>query len=208
MKISIVFVVLISILSFAGQVSVALEPHSRSDDDWLRYDNGSPQWVTWEGTFRGIWFNTEDFFPGTPAIRVYQAEMWFYHDSSNPWETSDFYAELWNGSADSPVLQLDQQLVSAVHYSPVIVEYTSPISVESQFWYMVNTELSAGGWPSSISDGGNGTPLSHSFHSDNFVKWTPWQSPSGAANYFIAVQGIPLTLNSSSWGELKTVFLP
>jgi len=46
-------------------------------------------------------------------------EYWFYHHAERPWDTSDFYAELWNGASSAPISQLNQTTVTAYHNSGV-----------------------------------------------------------------------------------------
>ncbi len=189
---------------FAAGV-IDLDPVNRADE-WLSYDDGSPSWYAWEGIYKGVWFNLEDFVPGwSGGVSLTKTEIWFFHDSGHPWDISDFYCEMWNGDASAPVAQLDQVLLTAVHYAPVYAVYTTPVSVENNFWALANTELSSGGWPSIISDGA-GSAVAHSFFTNNFVTWEPWEPSTGLSNYFIAVLPEPWSLNSTTWGALKAVF--
>ena len=64
MKKAIAILAVLSLVAFAGNVAVDLGQMPEKDADWLVYDNGSPNWLTWGGTYRGVWFNIEDFIPG------------------------------------------------------------------------------------------------------------------------------------------------
>jgi len=39
-------------IAMAGELPVNLDP-IQSDGDWLTYDDGTPSWLTWGGTYRG-----------------------------------------------------------------------------------------------------------------------------------------------------------
>ncbi len=204
MKQLIVFTV-IAASALAGNVEV--HPGSiERDGDWLVYDNGTPEWLSWDGTYRGVWFNIEDFLPAAYWGFLEQSEFWFYHHSSYPWDTGDVYLEIWNGGATGPQTQVDQTMVTAVHYAPVYATYSFAVPVENNFWALANTGMSAGGWPSILGDGAQGT-VYHSFFSDDFVVWEPWDI-GGACNYFVAVYWTsnPATFHSLTWGSLKATF--
>ncbi len=194
-------VFMLATCSIAGRVDVDLPGLQRSE--WLQYHDGTPQWATWEGTYRGIWFNLQDFLPGVTFFYIDTSEMWFYHFSDKPWDTSDVYFELWNGDAMGPISRIDQTQVTAVHFAPVYASYDPSIYVNQHFWCIANTEASTGGWPSILSDNAGGT-IYHSFYSDDFIAWEPWDV-GGACNYFIAiVEGV--SLEATSWGSIKSVF--
>ena len=204
MKKAIAILAVLSLAALAGQVAVNLDPIQGSDADWLTYDDGTPNWYTWGGVYRGVWFNCEDFIPGAVGISVTQSEVWFYHgvSSGNVWDTSDVYIEIWNGDSMAPVTQLDQTMGVAAHYAPMYTTYATPLMGEANLWCIVNTELSAGGWPSVLGDG---TPGVNSFFSDDFIIWEPW---GDMGDYMIAIEGDidPGALSSSSWGSLKAAF--
>ena len=203
MKKAIAILVVLSIVAFASQV--AIDPvQVERDYDWLRYDDGTYNWLTWGGTYRGVWFNAQDFVPGATDGMVQQAELWFYHHSSYPWDTSDVYIEIWNGDAMGPTAQLDQTMLTAVHAAPIYAMYSDTLDVEQNFWCLANTEMSAGGWPAILGDNMN-TTISHSFYSDDFIVWEPWTIDS-ACNYFVAVYWEPSAFENTSWGALKATF--
>ncbi|PIE52728.1 hypothetical protein CSA37_04725 [Candidatus Fermentibacteria bacterium] len=207
MKKSIAILAVLSLVAFAGQIAVDLGPVGNGDGDWLNYDDGSPKWLTWGGKYRGTWFNVQDFFPSETNGWLEQSRLWFYHHASYPWDTSDFYVEIWNGDVSSPMTQLDQQTATALHYAPVYVDY-SHLDVEQNFWCLANTELSSGGWPSILGDGQNPDPsgIDHSYFSDDFIVWEPWNI-NGACFYFIAVNwNEPNALDNTTWGSLKATF--
>ncbi|MBN1433430.1 hypothetical protein JW921_01640 [Candidatus Fermentibacterales bacterium] len=175
-------------------------------DDLLQYDDGTAYWLTWGGTYRGTWFDVEDFIPGAPGWLTYESELWFYHHADRPWDTASFYCELWNGGVGAPTDQLDQTSVTAVHYAPCYADYGDGIATDLQFWVIINSEMSAGGWPSVLGDN---TPNStdHSFFSDDFVVWEPWVIQGPTANdYFIRSEGDPEALSETTWGAIKGMY--
>ena len=180
-------------------------------DDRLQYDDGSAHWLTWGGLYRGVWFDTDDFLPGSQGLDADNTEYWFYHHASYPWDSSDFYAELWNGGASAPVTQLDQTMVTATHYSAKFANYSPAITTEQNFWGLVNTEMSAGGWPALLGDNTPNT-TDHSFFSDDFIVWEPWIiTGSVASDYFVMASGtiVPDTtgaLDAASWGAIKGLY--
>lgn len=206
MKASLAVVFILAAFSAAGRVAVDLPGRQR--DDWLEYDNGTFNWLAWEGTYRGVWFNLQDFIPGGTCYDIGISQMWFYHDTSYPWDTSDFYMELWNGDTMGPMTRLDQTMVTAHHLTPVYTYYNPPIETEQNFWALANTEMSAGGCPSILVDDAQGSSwggVAHSFYSDDFTAWEPWVIGDGPCNYFISVTD-PLSLEATTWGSIKTVF--
>lgn len=161
-------------------------------DDWYQYDDGSAYWVTWSGVYRGVWFNAQDF--GFSYATLSQMQYWFYHHSSYPWDTASFYSELYSGASAGPVTQLNQTSVTAIHYAPCYVDYWPGISAGMDFWGLINTEMSAGGWPSVLGDNTpNGTGYDHSFFSDDFMAWNPWV-PEGVG------------LEQDTWGAVKALY--
>ncbi len=205
MKKAIAILAVLSLAAFAGQMAVNLGPMPEKDADWLVYDDGSPAWLTWGGTYRGVWFNIEDFIPGGGNGQLEESEFWFYHSADRPWDSSDVYLEIWNGDAMGPTAQLDQTMVTAIHYAPVYAEYDPQVAVEDNFWALANTEMSAGGWPSILGDGAQGS-IFHSFYSDDFIVWEPWDI-GGACNYFVSVAWNPAdAFDNTTWGSLKATF--
>jgi len=60
---SISILLVSSFISIAGSVRIDPLPVSGnpSEQNYLQYDDGTAQWLTWAGVYRGVWFNTEDF---------------------------------------------------------------------------------------------------------------------------------------------------
>jgi len=189
-------------LSFAESIQLCpVHAGSNTDSEYLQYDDGSANWLTWEGTYRGIWFNTDDFVPGMSGFLLDFSEYWMYHHSDYPWDTSNFYAEVWNGGDVAPVELLDRTLVIASHFTGIIVYYPQLIA-ETDFWVLENTVLSTGGWPAIVGDSGP-SGSGHSFFSNDFVIWEPWSN----SDMFIRCGGeFPSSLENSTWGGIKAVF--
>ncbi len=168
-------------------------------DDQLSYDDGSANWLAWGGLYRGVWFNLADFGLSGGWLAG-STEYWFYHHSSYPWDVASFYGEMYNGNSTGPTTQLDQTSVTAVHYSAVYASYATPVLTEENFWILINTEMSGGGWPSILGDPTYTTD--HSFFSDDFIVWEPW----GLGDYFIRTNGPLPGLAAETWGSIKTLY--
>jgi hypothetical protein len=206
MKISLVLVIAAAAVLSAGSIQLD-RPLPISRTDWsFQYDDGTANWLTWGGLYRGTWFNLADF-GGGGGTELANLEYWFFHHASYPWDVSSFYAELYDGDAAAPTTQLNQTSVTAIHYAPVHAFYPSGIYVDANFWGLINSEMSAGGWPSILGDN-TPNPVSHSFFSDDFIVWEPWIIGGSTANdYFIrAEESIWPGLNESTWGSIKTLF--
>jgi hypothetical protein len=168
-------------------------------DDCLSYDDGSAYWLAWGGLYRGVWFNLYDFGIGGGGWSAGDTEYWFYHHSSYPWDTASFYGEMYNGDSTGPAAQLDQTSVTAVHYSAVYACYSPSVSAEDNFWVLINTEMSGGGWPSALGDPAPGL-VYHSFFSDDFIVWEPWVS----GDFFIRTSWCDLA--PETWGSIKVLY--
>ncbi len=194
---------LYSSVSFTDQVLIEPivsdpVPIERDSSSYLQYDDGIISWFIWFGTYRGVWFNVEDFMPGATGFEIEYSEFWMYHHSSYPWDTSNFYAEVWNGDSQGPLVQLDVQELIAIHYAPVYALYDPALQAESDFWVMENTEMSAGGWPSNLADG---TPplVPHSHYGNGWFE---------LGDFFFRCCGeaLGVALERVTWGEIKAVF--
>jgi len=176
----------------------------------MQYDDGTAYWMAFAGSVRGVWFNAEDFYGGgISELLVNHLEFWFYHHASYPWDTQFFYAELWNGDdASGPSALLDQTSVTAAHYAPCYANYPSPILTEADIWGLVNTEMSTGGWPSTLGDNTPNT-VNHSYYMSDEYVWTPWivQGPT-ANDFLIRADGAPpgWDLGQSTWGSIKGLY--
>lgn len=202
---------IIAFTAFAGSSIPVPEGYipggGSTDAEYLQYDDGSAFWLTWAGMYRGVWFNTDDFVPDKDGFALDFSEYWMYHSTNtDPWDVSDFYAEIWNGDYMSPLVQLDTQMITAIHYAPVFAYYPTPLEAESNFWALENTEMSAGGWPSVLAD--NTVPAAeHSYFSDDFYVWEPWTSSTGSGDFLIRVEGEFLSaLDNDTWGGIKAIF--
>ncbi len=199
------FLFLLPLMANAGQVRIESDipgaAGGPTDTEVLQYDDGTPQWLTWGGTYRGTWFNPDNFLPDNNGFYLTMMEWWFYQSPGAPWDTDDFYAQIWTGDQNGPQVLLDSQLITAYHGMPVYTYYDPPLIIEGQFWGLVNTGLSAGGWPSVLADG---TPGEHSFFSDDFIIWESW---GDMGDYLIRAHGAyALSIESTTWGELKALF--
>jgi hypothetical protein len=205
MKKAIAILVVLSLAASAGTMiaaEVATSSH-QVDSDWLRYDDGTKHWYCWPGKYRGVWFNVHDFNSGATGFTLEKTEVWFGHHSERPWDTSDVYIEIWNGDSSAPGTQLKQTKVVAQHGTPMVLDYT--LTTEQNFWVLVNTELSAGQWPSSYSDNTKPTGSGHSYFSADLVVWEPWSTVAG--DFIMAAYGeFVLALDNTTWGSLKATF--
>lgn len=185
-----------------------------SRGEWLCYENGSPCWLCWEHQYRGVWFNLEDFMPGSsPGMELELTELWFYHSSSYPWDTSETYIEFWNGNSVGPSAFLDRDTITASSLAPVYIDHSPDwVAVDVQFWILQNTQLSSGGWPSLIADNSNQS-VSHSMVSPEGIIWVPFtpQGSSSTPEFFISTLiEYPWAhggdLRPLSWASLKALF--
>ncbi len=209
MKSTLALLVLFSLTAFAGQAAVDSGSIQGEDTFWIMYDDCTPADISWEGTYRGVWFNLEDFIPGICSAYLLESKFWFYHmETGYAWDTSDVYLELWKGDSAGPFLRRDQTLVTALHYAPVGVQYWPIIHITANSWVLANTELSTGGWPSLLSDEMT-SQETHSYYSDDFTVWNPWGTPGACGDYFVSLLvslNPPYSLTSTTWGSLKATF--
>ena len=63
MKNSLITIFIISFACMGSIIEMDPTPVVQNSD-WLTYDDGTPGWLTWHGTYRGVWFNLNDFVPG------------------------------------------------------------------------------------------------------------------------------------------------
>lgn len=182
-------------------------PAVSSADDVLQYDDGTAWWVTWGGQYRGTWFNTADFYPEPCDFIADAAEFWFYHPASW-WVADQFVTEVYNGDRNGPTEMLYDTTVTAEHYTAVMVDLPDSLQTAADFWLVVNTEFSSGGWPSSLGDNSPNSS-DHSFFSYDGEAWEPWIVEGGAAfDYLIRAHGEPvgLGLEAATWGGIKTLY--
>ena len=208
MKMCLILMATVTATALAGDSFRLGAPVFVGETDYtMSYDDGTPYWLTWGGQYRGVWFDIDDFQPWASS-NVEMAEFWFYHSSGYgaQWDTSSFYAELWNGSVGGPASMLDQTSVIALHNTATFLRYSPSIDAEYHFWSIVNTSFSSGGWPSSLGDNTPNT-VNHSFYSDDFIIWEPWTIQGPMANdYLIRMYVTGMGLNAESWGSIKGLF--
>lgn len=191
-------------LPLAGPLPIWTSP----GPDWtFCYDDCTAAWITWSGKYRGVWFEAADF-GGWPSQTIDHLEFWFYHDASYPWDTSSFYAGLYEGGPTGPESLLVQTLLTASSYAPVYADYGPSGQVEVTSWWCVeNTELSGGGWPSLLGDGTPNLNGTHSYFSNDLTLWQSWV-PTGptSCDYIIRSGWWEIGLNQTTWGLIKTLF--
>jgi hypothetical protein len=194
------FLFLLPLMASPGQVrSVSDIPGAAGgpiDTEVLQYDDGTYQWLAWQGVYRGTWFNPEDFFPGNPGFLLEMMEWWLYENQANPWDTSDIYASIWLGDQNGPQVLLDSRLITGgcTYYDP-------PLPIEGQFWGIVNCTQ---GQNVTLSVFGDGTPGEHSFFSDDFMVWESW---GDVGDYMIRAHGsCEMPFGATTWGSLKALF--
>ncbi|MDM7992544.1 MAG: hypothetical protein QUS11_04465 [Candidatus Fermentibacter sp.] len=95
----------------------------------------------------------------------------------------------------------DQSTVTASHYAPVLVDYPAPVSCGNDFWIVVHTGMSAGGWPSLLGDGTPGAEF-HSYFSSDGTLWQSW----GEGDFIIRSHGGTAGLETETWGSIKALF--
>jgi len=185
-----------------ANVGIVCWPPVPPPPDQLSYDDGSPFWLTWSGTYRGVWFGCGDFYSGSMVLgcAIESVEIWFYHHPQYTWDTSDFYFEVYNASPDTgPFYFLSDTMATALHYAPTVISFQDPPLSDVSFSCVVNTIMSSGGWPSLICDsGGNFTGTPHSMVSDDAAYWEYWV-PGEACSFLVS-------LERNSWGQLKSLF--
>jgi hypothetical protein len=203
MKGSLAALSLVSLPLFAGNVRVNLPGGSGENYEGLTYFNGTPHWVSWDGVYRGTWFNTEDFVPGSTGFNMNHVEYWFYESASYPWDTNQFYSEVWNGLQTGPEVLLALEVLTALHYAPCYHVIVPDLITEQYFWCLVNTEISAGGWPSILGDNSMPGDAGHSFFHDG-LSWQTWE----LGEYYILAYWwyIGSSFEMTTWGALKTLF--
>ncbi|MCD4701025.1 MAG: hypothetical protein K8S24_04120 [Candidatus Aegiribacteria sp.] len=177
-------------------------------DDLLQYDDGTPFWIISGYSLYITWFDIEDFYPGALNFECDHTEWWFYHDASTPWDTDKIQTELWTW-VDMPVTMLNTTTITALHFSPVLVNYPTPISTTANFCMIANTTVySAEGVPSVIFDeSGNFTGEPHSFFGRSRTQMYSAQSGRDDIDAFFRAEGNPMNaLENNSWGAIKYLF--
>ena len=171
----------------------------------LQYDDGSAWFLHYDEPYRGTWFHLEDFYSDPQGFEVEAVEFWFYHHLGCYglyWPTDFFGADLCSGGSAGPTLALDESRGVAIHMSASYHNYSDPVTVGNDFWFVI--ELSDwNGTPSPISDQYS-LDQPHSFHSDDMKLW----EPTFAGDYLFRIHGSPrLALAGDTWGGIKSLFV-
>lgn len=174
-------------------------------DDLLQYDDGTADWFSFEGNYRGTWFNLEDFYPpvDASAFVLEYAEIWFFHVYTHPWDTSDFTGEITDGTPDSPGTVFAHDSGTAVHLSPSYIYPLAPCTTGTHFTVTEIPEFSANGAPSIASD------LSPAANPRSFSSTTPGIIDFWQYDFLVRVNGYPLPpvgLARTTWASLKATF--
>lgn len=185
-------------------VSDPIEP-GMGTDDILQYDDGTAEWFSFEGIYRGTWFHLDDFYTieGASRFVLNYAEIWFFHVYSQPWDTSDFICEITDGTPDVPGTVFDHQNSIASHLNPSMIYPFAPCTTSADFTVTELPVFSTYGAPSVASD------LSPTTVGRSFSVVSPGNIDIWQFDYLIRVNGYPVPpveLSRVSWAFLKTTF--
>ncbi len=175
-------------------------------DDLLQYDDGTADWFSFEGEYRGTWFNLDDFYPSVDAsgFVLNYAEIWFFHVYTHPWDTSDFIGEIRDGTPESPGTVFAHDTGTAVHLSASYIYPLAPCTTGTDFTVteIVNF-FSVIGAPSIASDVSPAVnPRSFTVSSPGIIDY--WQY-----DFLVRVNGYPVPpvdLARTTWASLKATF--
>jgi len=174
----------------------------------LQYDDGTPAWGCNVGVYRGVWFDVDAFHPTATGFSIETTQYWFWHNSGMPWDTSQFYAEIWNGGSDGPVDLLEQIETTALDQVCTYVTYTPPCTTSADMWVIENCYFSSGGFPMILADGTTRYPP-HSFYLSGST-WEPWGATGTTHHdFFMRAVGDPVypeELNQTTWAGIKAIF--
>ncbi|MCD4706413.1 MAG: hypothetical protein K8S62_01595 [Candidatus Sabulitectum sp.] len=189
----------------ASLLALTLTALASGTDDLLQYDDGIADWFTFEGEYRGTWFNLEDFYPAVDATGfvVNYAEVWFFHVSTQPWDTSYFIGEITDGTPDSPGTVFAHDTGIATHLSPSYIYPMAPCTTSMNFTVTEIPQFSPFlGAPSVASDLSPATkPRSFTVTSSVIDFWQ--------YDFLIRVNGYPtppVELARTTWASLKATF--
>lgn len=188
----------------ASLLALTLTALASGTDDLLQYDDGTADWFTFEGEYRGTWFNLEDFYPAVDATGfvVNYAEVWFFHVSSQPWDASDFIGEITDGTPYSPGTVFAHDTGTALHLSPFYLYPMATCTTSTDFTVTEIPQFSEFGAPSIASD------VSPALKPRSFTVTSSvidfWQY-----DFLIRVNGYPVPpveLARTTWASLKATF--
>ncbi len=189
----------------ASLLALTLTAAASGTDDLLQYDDGTAEWFTFEGEYRGTWFNLDDFYPAVDATGfvVNYAEIWFFHVLSQPWDTSDFVGEITDGTPYSPGIVFAHDTGTAVHLSPFYLYPVAPCTTNMNFTVTEIPQFSPIGAPSIASD------LSPAIELRSFTVTNPGVIDFWQYDFLIRVNGFPIPpvkLERITWASLKSIF--
>ncbi len=198
---------------FAVDVNLVSSPVAggTGSDDVLQYDDGTAKWLYSQVAYFGTWFQVTDFLASATNFDCSSTEWWYYHHTNAPWDTDQIVAELWTGDATMPVTVLASDTITAIHYTAVTQNYSTPVTTGLNFWMIGNTTtFSALGIPSQLYDEHfNFTGAVHSFQSQDWILWDPVIPPStDTIDALCRADGsiIVNALNNESWGAIKGLY--
>lgn len=194
-----IFLLLVCIQFVADPIDPGL-----GTDDFLQYDDGTAEWLSFEGDYRGTWFHLDDFYADESISRfvLNYAEIWFFHVYALPWDTSDFIAEITDGPPQTPGDVFAHQNSTALHMSPTMVYPFAPCTTSTDFT-VTELVLSSSGAPSVASD------VSPSTVDRSFSVETPGVIDIWQFDFLIRVNGYPappVELTRTSWASVKAIF--
>ncbi|MCK5130725.1 MAG: hypothetical protein KAR40_01060 [Candidatus Sabulitectum sp.] len=176
-------------------------------DDLLQYDDGIADWFTFEGEYRGTWFNLEDFYPSLDATGfvLNYAEVWFFHvmNSNQEWDTSDFIGEITDGTPYSTGTIFAHDTGTAAHLSPSYIYPIAPCTTSMNFTVTEIPQFSRIGAPSIASD------ISPAAKPRSFTVTTPGVIDFWQYDFLIRVNGYPVPpveFSRTTWASLKATF--
>lgn len=214
MKNVLIVLVLLTPFAFAVDSYPVEDPVTviTGTDDMLQYDDGISYWVVSGAAYYGTWFDITDFMPGGSSPWYFvcdYTEWWFYHHTSLPWDTDQIVLDLWAGDVTGPATNLSTDTITALHNSPTIVNYGTPVIPGNDFWMIANTTAySINGVPSVLYDQFNNfTGTAHSFYNQTGLAWEPVVRAGYEIDALFRVDGHGVnSLNSESWGAIKSLF--
>lgn len=186
-------------------LTISASVRASGTDDLLQYDDGTADWFTFEGEYRGTWFNLEDFYPSLDATGfvVNYAEVWFFHVyTTHPWDTSEFIGEITDGTPDSPGTVFAHDTGTAFHLSPSYIYPMAPCTTSMNFTVTEIPQFSEIGAPSIASDISPATnPRSFTVTSGIINYWQ--------YDFLVRINGYPIPpaeLARTTWASLKATF--
>ncbi len=200
MKLVLIFAMFANVFCDAGSSAIA----AVESGDRLQYDDGEPEWLALEGTWRGTWFRATDFCPEAQGFLLGGAEILLYTD---PGDIDLFTLSVHSGGPAGPGdLMYDTTIVAQLMQEPVIV-FPESLQTDTDFWLVLHSQSTEG---ATVPLLGDGTPnsTSHSFYSMDFIQWEPWVVEGPSANdYFIRATGSFLPdqpLEHRTWASVKS----